>query len=574
AIELEFATDGLQTMLALNGTIDDWKAPGKWTGQVLKLQLQHTDFSAGLSNPAAIVVTAQSASIDDLCIANERGSSFCANGSWARSTGARLSASLSSVPASLINAFAQTGFEFNQMLTGEMDWRMAKNGRSSGWADISMSSGAIASAVRPDLKLETGEANLRFRIASNSLRSGVLDVPLPGLGQIAARFDVLDVAGRGPGTLQGRIDVDVSDVGFVEAVIPALDDVRGRLAADFFLSGPISQPVVTGNVSLDDGAVSYLPIGLELTQVSLDGKLGEAGDIEMTGSFVAGDGRGQIRTRTKNLQAARSGLQIELQGENLTLIDVPDLRAVADTDVTVGFDGETLQLDGKVDVPYARIKPQNIGINRVSESNDVVIVNGELPEGPEAGKSDTDILFNGAIELSLGKDVVVDLDVADATLSGSAVFTWNGPPMPTANGRYVLNGEILAYGQKLEISEGAIRFPNVPASNPNLRIRAEREIFGNTQVRSAGVLVSGSASRPTIEAYTTPMTTEERALTLLVTGSEFDYEKGVGAFDFGTYIAPRVYASYGIGLFDQENVIRVRYDLTEGFGLTLTSGAR
>ncbi|HSM30133.1 MAG TPA: translocation/assembly module TamB domain-containing protein, partial [Woeseiaceae bacterium] len=47
-----------------------------------------------------------------------------------------------------------------------------------------------------------------------------------------------------------------------------------------------------------------------------------------------------------------------------------------------------------------------------------------------------------------------------------------------------------------------------------------------------------------------------------------------GAFDFGTYIAPRVYASYGIGLFDQENVIRVRYDLTEGFGLTLTSGAR
>jgi autotransporter translocation and assembly factor TamB len=176
--------------------------------------------------------------------------------------------------------------------------------------------------------------------------------------------------------------------------------------------------------------------------------------------------------------------------------------------------------------------------------------------------------------MSLGEDVVVDLDVADANVTGSTVFTWSGPPMPTANGRYVLKGEILAYGQKLDISEGAIRFPNVPANNPYLRIRAEREIFGNTQIRRAGVLVSGTASRPTIEAYTTPMTTEERALTLLVTGSEFDYEKGIGAFDFGTYIAPRVYASYGIGLFDQENVIRVRYDLTEGFGLTLTSGAR
>lgn len=574
AIELEFATDGLQTMLALDGAIDDWQAPDKWTGQIQRLQLEHTDFSAGLADPSTIVLTARSASVDDLCIANERGGSLCANASWARSTGARLSANLSSVPASLINAFVQTGFGFNQMLSGEMDWRMAKNGRSSGWADVTMSSGTIASTLRPDLKLETGEANLRFRIDRNSLRSGILKVPLPGLGQVAGQFDVLGAAGEGPGTLQGTIDVDISDVRFLQALVPVLDDVEGRLVADFLLSGPVSQPVVTGNVSLDDGAVSYLPIGLELKQVSLDGKLGGAGDIEITGSFVAGDGRGQIRTRTKTLDAARRGLQIDLQGENLTLIDVPDLKAVANTDATIGFDGETLQLDGQIDFPYARIKPQNIGINRVSASNDVIIVKGELPDGPAGGKSDADILFEGAVELSLGNDVVVDLDVADAKLSGSAVFTWNGPPMPTANGRYVLIGEILAYGQKLEISEGAIRFPDVPANDPNLRIRAEREIFGNTQVRRAGVLVSGSASRPTIEAYTTPMTTEERALTLLVTGSEFDYEKGVGAFDFGTYIAPRVYASYGIGLFDQENVIRVRYDLTEGFGLTLTSGAR
>jgi autotransporter translocation and assembly factor TamB len=204
----------------------------------------------------------------------------------------------------------------------------------------------------------------------------------------------------------------------------------------------------------------------------------------------------------------------------------------------------------------------------------VVIVRGELPEYPAAGGGETDLLINGSVEVALGNDVVVDIDVAETSVTGSTVFSWNGPLMPTANGRYIVKGEILAYGQKLEISEGAVRFPDVPANDPYLRIRAEREIFGNTQVRRAGVLVAGTVSRPTIEAYTTPMTTEERALTLLVTGSEFDYEKGVGAFDFGTYIAPRVYASYGIGLFDQENVIRVRYDLTEGFGVTLTSGQR
>ena len=63
-------------------------------------------------------------------------------------------------------------------------------------------------------------------------------------------------------------------------------------------------------------------------------------------------------------------------------------------------------------------------------------------------------------------------------------------------------------------------------------------------------------------------------MTLLLTGSDFDYEQGVGAVDFGTYIAPKVYASYGIGLFDRENVVRVRYDLKRGFGVTGTSGQK
>jgi hypothetical protein len=93
-------------------------------------------------------------------------------------------------------------------------------------------------------------------------------------------------------------------------------------------------------------------------------------------------------------------------------------------------------------------------------------------------------------------------------------------------------------------------------------------------VKEAGVLVTGSLRHPNVETFTVPMTTEERALTLLITGSDFDYEQGIGAVDFGTYIAPKLYASYGIGLFDQDNVVRLRYDIARGFGITATSGQR
>ena len=63
-------------------------------------------------------------------------------------------------------------------------------------------------------------------------------------------------------------------------------------------------------------------------------------------------------------------------------------------------------------------------------------------------------------------------------------------------------------------------------------------------------------------------------MTLLVTGSDFDYEQGVGALDFGTYIAPRLFVSYGVGLFDRDNVISARYDLNRGFGIRATSGQK
>ena len=89
-----------------------------------------------------------------------------------------------------------------------------------------------------------------------------------------------------------------------------------------------------------------------------------------------------------------------------------------------------------------------------------------------------------------------------------------------------------------------------------------------------GVLIDGPVRRPTVEAYTLPMTTEERALTLLVTGSDFNFEEGVGAVDFGTYIAPRLFVSYGVGVFERENIISARFDLARGFGIRASSGSK
>jgi translocation and assembly module TamB len=574
SIDLDAFADGLRAGLSLRGALDDWNQPSTWTGEISRLEAQHEDFHSQLVEPAPITLAENRARIDRFCLASTHDVGLCMDGSWVSGDGLDVAATLSSVPVDLVNAFADTRLEFDQFVSGEFNWNTRPDGRSGGRADLRMTAGTISSIDDPERVLTTGQSRLGFDVDGDDLRGGIVDVPLPGQGQIAVEFQVIDVADKGAAALDGRIDVDLADIGIVLPFLPVLDDAGGVLRADIDLDGTLDTPDITGTIVLEGGTLSYLPIGLEVDEIELHSRLRERGEIELTGSFRAGDGRGQIRSHADQRRTLGSGLEVTLRGHNLTVIDVPDVKAIANTDVQINFDGDRLDISGNLSVPRARIVPSNLGTSRVYESEDVVIVAGELQDESTEDVESPDIRILGSLDVSLGKDVVVVFGVVETSVSGSTLLTWRGDPIPMASGRYDVDGEILAFGQRLEITEGSVQFPDVRADDPYLRIRAEREIFGNTQVRRAGVLVAGSVSRPTIEAYTTPITTEERALTLLVTGSDFDYERGVGAVDFGTYIAPRVYASYGIGLFDNENVIRVRYDLKRGFGVTLTSGQK
>jgi translocation and assembly module TamB len=393
-------------------------------------------------------------------------------------------------------------------------------------------------------------------------------------GEIEGEFAVDDIADGELSEVKGSLRARVKDIGLIAAFFPAVDRASGRLAADIRLSGSVIDPLYSGEVVLENGSLRYRPIGLRLDDFNLTSKVFENGELELSGQMRMGEGTAVVNTRTDFLRALSGTLEMQISGDNLTIIDVPDLKAIASTELDLGFDGETLSINGRVDVPTALVTPNSLGGTPVSESEDVVIVAGELPDDFEAGTPRNDLRIEGELTVNVGDNVTIDVGLAEADVAGSVVMTWTGDVIPMANGRYDLSGDILAFGQKLQITEGGIRFPNVPANQPRIRLMAVREIFGNSEVREAGVLIDGRLSRPTIQPYTIPVTTEERAVTLLVTGSDFNYEQGIGAVDFGTYIAPRVFASYGIGLFDQENVIRVRYDLKRGFGITTTSGQR
>ncbi len=561
--------------VGVDGAFDDWSAvfDSPWRGHVSSFSLDLEDVhTLHLEQPAELELSSERIALNAFCLADEGSSELCVDASREADGMLDLNATMQNVPLALIEHVSATSLRFDQSVSGNLTWAGNPDAGANGKGEIEFSAGRITSSLKAPLSIPTGTGLLSFDITDGDLLSGAVSIPMPGLGGIEGDFKVLELTHAATSGVSGHLNVEMSDIGILVHLLPELDAASGELTADFNLSGTMTEPLLTGAATLENAALEYGPIGLRLDDMNLVAEMDESRAIELSGSFRAGDGYGEIVSSGNYQDIEQPGLRFKIRGEDLQLVNVPDIQLIVKPDIELAYSGDTLEINGSLLIPRARIAPSDLAESRVNESDDVVIVAGQLLEETETEEAKSDLVFDGVLEVELGDDVVIDLDLARATLSGSSVFDWQGGPIPRATGRYNLVGSVQAFGQVLQITEGGVRYANVPANEPTLRIKAEREIYGNSQVKRAGILVDGTADHPTIVAYTYPLTTEERALTLLVTGSDFDYEQGVGAIDFGTYIAPRLFVSYGVGIFDNENIISARYDLAKGFGIKASSG--
>ncbi len=576
-IKMTMTPLGNRVTIAAEGSMSE---PGTlsgfpWNGTLQEFTLITRDGEGGgIERPVPLEIAPDRFRIEDLCMSGEQRGELCATIGFDAADGLAVDGDIDGVPLDVLNAFLQTGFDFEQTVSGSLRWDSQAAGGASGKVDLRFTPGLLKSSRFPGLDLLTGEGELAFEVVDGDLLSARIALPMGADGYIEGDFNVDDLGQGVDSPIDGALSASTRDIDVFAVLLPDIDEAKGYLEADLAIGGTVGQPLVTGTASLRNGEMNYFPLGTVLTDIEVDGRFDENRHIDLSGTFLAGDGRGEITTRTSGDAGERPGIHVRIRGDALKVVDLPDITAVANADIAVDYRSRRVDIDGAVDIPYARIRPVNLVAARVDESSDVVIVAGTLPDVAAEGERPSPLSIHGNLSLGVGDDVQVILDLARASIDGNADLKWAGDPLPNGLGRYNINGTVQAFGQVLNISEGQIRFPDVPANEPLLNIRATREIFGNTQIKEAGVLVQGPARRPTIEAYTYPITTEERALTLLVTGNDFDYQQGVGAIDFGTYIAPRLFLSYGIGVFDRENIVTARYDLTTGFGIRTTSGSR
>jgi len=576
-IQLTAKRGATHLQASLAGGISDWGdlTATHWSGKVRSMRIDNATLGfLQLEQAAELAFDSSSLNVGPACLKGSRNGRACVDTSWSNGKELTAHAKLEAISLNLMQLFLGTNLDYSQTLTGELRWQQTTGSKPTAEARIEMSPGQIDYA-NEETVLSTGPGLLQFSINNGQLVSGNLNLALPGAGSIHTDFKSPDVSQGIDSAIEGRIQIGLNHIEPLLKWIPTLvDRFAGTVNADVRVSGTLADPRLTGHASLVRGRFEHIASGTVISDIQLAGAVYNFDYTEFNGSFKSGQGQGRIKAAVKFDNIFDPDITMTLTGQDLSLIDVHDIRVKADPDLRLRWHDNLLNMDGRILIPAARISPRNLPLSSAAESPDLVIIGGEQAPPEQTYFDRSRLRLNGNIEVELGDDVTIKLERATARLRGKVNFIWDHNLLPMADGVYTLSGKISAYGQLLEVADGRVSFPRVPADNPNLNINAQREIYGNLQIKQAGVHVTGTLKHPELEPYTTPNTTRERALTLLVTGHDFDYSKGVGGVEVGMYVAPRLYVSYGLGLFESQSVISARYDLKNGFGIKATSGQR
>ncbi|HET7923716.1 MAG TPA: translocation/assembly module TamB domain-containing protein, partial [Rhodanobacteraceae bacterium] len=253
---------------------------------------------------------------------------------------------------------------------------------------------------------------------------------------------------------------------------------------------------------------------------------------------------------------------------------------------------------GAVLVPRARLTPKDTGESAVAVSGDEVIVE---PGDDAAGRGPQQ--FSANVRLVLGDDVRLDGYGLTGRLGGAIEITEKpGEPTAATGELRVEEGGIYeAYGQQLKIELGRVVFAGGPVTDPGVDIRAVRRPAEGIVV---GARVRGLLAAPELSLFSEPPMAQQEQLSYLVLGRPLDdasesessamsraalalgvkggnfvserINENLGldafgietdpneaaaeaAFVIGKYLTPSLYVSYGIGIFESVNTLKLRY---------------
>jgi len=331
--------------------------------------------------------------------------------------------------------------------------------------------------------------------------------------QLRARGALARDEGVAPGDspVEGVLSLSTKRLGLLPLLVQEIDKVEGDMRADLTLGGTPSRPVVGGTVVINTDSLDLYTTNLRVRDAVTRVTLLDSG-LRLESEGRAGEG--SYRT-TGNLGWQEGVLQgdLRLQGERLLVADVPEVLVEASPDLAFSIDGHDIAMQGKVEIPKARIEPKQI-VGAVTASPDVRIVGTDEPveaESPWRVKAD--------VRLTLGKDVRLQAFGLKGRLEGTMLTQLRPEEVTTASGELLIeDGKYRAYSKELDVERGRLLFAGGPVTDPGVDLRASKSVPGY----KVGVAVRGRLRRPEISLYSEPSMPQSQIASLLLVGRRLD----------------------------------------------------
>jgi translocation and assembly module TamB len=589
-----------------------------WSGSMQRLVLEVKNAARlSLREPANIVVKAKAVDVSRACFV-DRDIELCMQGAMQPDGSMQGSYSLANVPLALANSMSteELPLQFSGIIEGKGDIRRDAEGKLFGSASLRSPSGKMSRTLAVDegeqpaeeeILLSYNDFKLDANLAGEDARAAI-SARLQETGSLQGEGQVRGL-NQASTQVDGRMNASLPDLAPFAVFAPQLANVHGRMDAQASVSGTLQEPVISGQVSAAELAADIPAIGLHLKNGRLDVRPTSATEFALSGGVDSGEGS----LKFAGTASPSGAVNMKLNGERFLAADIPGAKVIITPDLDLVRNEERMTLSGKVTIPEAAVNLQKLprgGDKAQAVSADVVVIDAEKTQEEVAEQA---IPLFADIRVALGEKVELTGFGLQAQVAGQ-LDVRERPGTPTVgSGEVLVSGTYKAYGQDLTIEEGRLLYAATPLDNPRLQIDATRTV----EEVVAGLRVRGTAQSPELTVFSDPPMGQANALSYIVAGKPLDdigsgegdgdavqaatrslgaaagglLAKNIGrrlgadelsvkddemiggaALTVGQYLSPRVYLSYGVGLFEPGEVVTLRYKISKALSVQAQRG--
>lgn len=505
--------------LELNSSMSSGLKDKVWSAQLKQLDLKYKEFGEWqLSKPSNMVwrINDEAFTLTESCLSQTE-AYICVSGSNDLNQALVTDIKLKQLPLKLAKPWLPETMSLNGDISGDISFKK----QTQQWQLNTLLEGnetQIELGFEDNTELLNINTALLRLSADQDHREILINVTSPDYFDLVLTGD-MSKAAENP--LQLDLGIKLKQLDWLEKLEPALSGSHGQFQANINATGTITKPEVKGSFSLQEGQLSILPMGLNLSEVRGDIKSIYATDQIQINSVI-GNQTKQLLINGRASMNAEAGYPyaFELTGSDFPIIRTADISIDVSPELQLSGTQELHYIKGNLTVPLLDILITSVPEGAVSVSPDVVVIQSKEVGAVhiDEGNAGNDFVKNNIdidVDVILKPEMHIQAFGLDTRLLGDLnVVKPAGLYQPRAEGQVtVKQGSYRAYGQNLKIGQGRLQFAG-PLDNPALSIRAYRPGLAV----KAGVNVTGNARSPKLTLFSEPAQTEADTLSYIITG--------------------------------------------------------